>query len=488
MLFFIHLNIGKRLKFLSNYFVNPFSVIVATLFTFVNFLVILLPFYLMIIAFVFSDKVALHSSNNIFIYATICMFIFTIIYLFIDMFFGFTLKSITKDCIVIDDKDEDFKLYKEIFNETLKKFDLKDVELLLKSSDEVNAFAVFSFRKKYVIITGAMIDHISKTYTDIEAQKNALRGLIAHELSHLLNWDSLPNIILLSGQNIAYYISFILISVMNFITAILSYIPVTAILALVIRMLFLVLDWALVAIYNYILYPVYLLVERFLGRMVEYRSDYQSAQALSWEPIYACLFSLMLLNGNTYHSNFSTHPNTISRILNIYKTEKSLEIIEASFFTKYFSILFVSFFSAWVFYFSYLYFNQIEIISQSLENFIVESYYYTINSAIYLYESKLYIAVILSIIALYFMVKIFNKITLHYRIKNLSDTLNTTENTDIDFLLLYAIENNDIHSFINILKAGANINSTLFEQTIDDFTKQVNPKFATYITTIKDKD
>ena len=476
------------MRILSNYFVNPFSVVVATVFTFVNFLVILLPFYLLLIAFVFSDKAAVHSSNNIFLYIMICMFIFTIIYLFVDMFFGFTLKNITDDCLVIEDDDKDFKLYKQVFNETLEKFDLKNVQLLLKDSTEVNAFAVFSFRKKYVIITGAMIDHISKTYTDVESQKSALRGLIAHELSHLLNWDSLPNIILLSGHSVAFYLSLTLTTIMNFVTTILSYIPVTTIFALIFRFLFFVLDWSLVAFYNFILYPAYLLVERFLGRMVEYRSDYQSAQALSWEPMYACLFSLMMLDGNTYHSNFSTHPNTISRILNIYKTEKSLEIIEASFFTKYFSILFVSFLSAWVFYFSYLYFDQIEIISQSLENFIVKSYYYTINSAIYLYESKLYIAVILTIIALYFMVKILNKITLHYRIKNLSDTLNTSENTDIDFLLLYAIENNDIHSFINILKAGANINTTLFEQTIDDFTKQVNPKFSTYITTIKDKD
>ena len=476
------------MKFLSNYFVNPFSVIIATVFTFINFLVILLPFYLLIIPLILQDKEAINFSANMFVYIMIFMFIFTIIYLFVDMFFGFTLKNITQDCILIEDDDKDFKLYKQVFNETLEKFDLKNVELLLKSSDEVNAFAIFSFRKKYVIITSAMIDHISNTYSNLEEQKNALRGLIAHELSHLLNWDSLPNIILLSGQNVAYYLSLTLTTIMDFIITIFSYIPVTAIFALIFRLLFLGLNWALVSFYNFILYPIYLFIERFLGRLVEYRSDYQSAQALSWEPMYACLYSLMMLDGNTYHSNFSTHPNTISRILNIYKAEKSLEIIEASFFTKYFSILFVSFFSAWIFYFSYLYFDQIEIISQLLEKFIIESYYYTINSAIYLYESKLYIVILLSIITLYFTVKIFNKVALNYKLKNLSDTLNTNENTDIDFLLLYAIENNDIHSFINILKAGANINSTLFKQSIDDFIKETNPKFATYITTIKEKN
>ena len=42
--------------------------------------------------------------------------------------------------------------------------------------------------------------------------------MIAHELSHLLNLDSLPNLILLSGQNIANYISKGLNLVLTYIT------------------------------------------------------------------------------------------------------------------------------------------------------------------------------------------------------------------------------------------------------------------------------
>lgn len=474
------------MKFLSNYFVNPFSVIVATIFTFANFLVILLPFYLLIIAFVFSDKQALQLSNNAFIYIMIFMFIFTIIYLFVDMLFGFTLKSFTKDCVNVN-SSEDFIVYKEIFDETLKKFDIKNVDLLLSNSEEINAYAIFSFRKKCVIVTAAMLEHIYKTFEDEKSQKDAIQGLIAHELSHLLNWDSLPNIILLSGQNVAYYLSRALNFVVDIVTIVLSFIPITAIFAVIFKLLFTFLDRLLLAFYNYILYPAYLIVERFLGRLVEYRSDYQSAQALSWQPIYNCLLSLMHLNGNTYHSSFSTHPNTISRILNIYKTEKSLEIIEASFFTKYFSILLVSLFSIWIFYISYKYFNQIEEITQALTIFMQNSYDLTINLFVYLYKSKLYIALILSMIVLYYMIKIFKKVSISRTLENLSDTLNTSENTNIDFLLLFAIENNDIHSFINILKSGANINSTLFDRTIDDFTKEVNPNFMNYIIKIKDK-
>ena len=109
------------MKFLSNYFVNPFSVIIATVFTFINFLVILLPFYLLIIPLILQDKEAINFSANMFVYIMIFMFIFTIIYLFVDMFFGFTLKNITQDCILIEDDDKDFKLYKQVFNETLEK-------------------------------------------------------------------------------------------------------------------------------------------------------------------------------------------------------------------------------------------------------------------------------------------------------------------------------------------------------------------------------
>lgn len=476
------------MKILANYLVNPLSVIIATLFTFINFLVILLPFYLSIIFFMLAakDNQAVVSSNNIFIYSLLFMFMLTIIYLYLDLFFGFTVKSIIKDCVDINSLDaEDVAIHKELFEEVLKEFDMDNVNFLFQVNDEVNAYAISTLRKKYIIVTTGMIEHIENSFSDLEEQKLAIKGLIAHELSHLLNLDSLPNLILLSGQNIANYISKGLNAIVTFVTLILAYIPVTAILSLIITIIFNLLTKALDMVYIYILHPSYLIVERFLGRLNEYRSDYQSAEALSWEPIYFCLSSIIRLSGNTYNSNFSTHPSTISRILLIYKVEKTELNIKASFFSKYFSLLLLGVFSIGLFYFS---FNNIETInnfSKSLISSLSLSYENTINFFIYIYESNLYIPIIGSIFIFILAMKITKKLVLARKIVKISKDINSTENTKIDFLLYYAIENNDIHSFLNILKYGANINTTLFEKDIETFSSEVNPEFIKHIHKIK---
>ncbi len=474
------------MRILANYFVNPLSVIIATLFTFINFLVILLPFYLLLIFFMTAaeDTQAVASSNNVFIYTLLFMFMLTIIYLYLDLIFGFTVKSIIKDCVDINSLD-DTDLHKELFEDVLKEFDMEDVHFLFQANDEINAYAISTLRKEYVIVTTGMLEHIENSFSNPQEQKQALKGMIAHELSHLLNLDSLPNLILLSGQNIANYISKGLNLVLTYIALILSYIPATAIFALIFTVIFNLLTKGLDMVYIYILHPSYLFIERFLGRLNEYRSDYQSAEALSWKPIYFCLSSLIKLSGNTYHSNFSTHPNTISRMLLIYKVEKTELNITASFFSKYFSLLLLGIFSIALFYFS---FNNIETINNFSKTIIISStqfYEDTINFFIYIYKSYLYIPIIASIFIFALIIKIIKRVALARKIYKISENINTTQNTEIDFLLYYAVENNDIHSFLNILKYGANINSTLFEKDIELFSKEVNPEFIKHIHKIK---
>ena len=362
---------------------------------------------------------------------------------------------------------------------------MDDVKFLLQESEVINAYAVLTLRKKYVVVTTAMLNHITNSFTNEEEKKLAIKGMIAHELSHLLNWDSLPNLILLSGQNIAYYLSTALNYVLNIIIIILAYIPVTAILSLVVSIAFNLLQNGLNLVYNRILHPTYLLVERFLGRLNEYRSDYQSAEALSWKPMHLCLYSLLLLDGNTYHSNFSTHPNTISRVLYIYKVERTPINIKASFFSKYFSILLLALISISIFYFTYKYFDRISEISISVENYLIQSYDYSKNFLIYLYDSNLYIFIFIAIIPFYLIYKISKKVILEQKIKRVIKSINKNENTDIDFLLYFAIQNNDLHSFLNILIYGANINTTGFEKTIEIFTQEVNPEFMKHINKVK---
>lgn len=467
------------MKILSNYLANPISVIIATLFTFVNFLVILLPFHITLIFFL--DKQSnLDLSNNIFIYTMIFMFIFTLIYLCLDFYYGFTIKSIIKDCKDISTIKE-LSLENRLFLETLKKFELSNVSFLLQRSEEVNAFAVLSLRKKYVIITTAMIEHISKSFDTQEAKEKALQGLIAHELSHLLNWDSLPNLILLSGQFVAVFLSNILTFVSTIVIKIISMIPIVSIFAIGVTYIFLFLQFALNMIYTFILHPLYLLVERFLGRVIEHRSDYQSAKAMSWEPMYLCLTALLYLQGNTFNSSFSTHPSTISRILHIYKVEKSSQNIEVSFFSKYFSLIIIFASLVLTIYFLVMNFNEINYLS---EKFI--SYFHQIKSFIfYIHETNLYLPIVIYSIGTLLIILLYKKLSLTIKKFSVSKNLNKSVDTDIDFLLLYAIENNNLNEFLDILKSGANIEVNFSGKNIEAFAQEVNPKFLKHIEKIK---
>ena len=68
-----------------------------------------------------------------------------------------------------------------------------------------------------------------------------------------------------------------------------------------------------------------------------------------------------------------------------------------------------------------------------------------------------------------------------FSVKNTRKILNTTENTPIDILLFFAIENNDKKAFLQILNKGANLNTDKFENSIMKFAEINNPKFYKFI-------
>jgi hypothetical protein len=215
--------------------------------------------------------------------------------------------------------------------------------------------------------------------------------------------------------------------------------------------------------------------------------------------MYLILYSLLSLDGNTYHSPFSTHPNTISRILNIYNIKNSKKRISVNFISKYFGIFILSMISLFLVYFyiykSYKllqYINYIKIEFNTLTNIVIEQVFrmkkvFTnildlnmsmINFLPREYENYFILfALLIFLLFCLFLKQLFLKI----RINLIKNKINKEFNTVLDTLLLYAILNNDIKSFIKILKYGANIKSTYFRDDIIDFTKQNNPKFLKYL-------
>ena len=103
----------------------------------------------------------------------------------------------------------------------------------------------------------------------------------------------------------------------------------------------------------------------------------------------------------------------------------------------------------------------------------------------YIHETKLYLPIVVAIIAAFLTFYILKKISLFVKKIYVSKNLNRTQNTPIDFLLLYAIKDNDLNAFLNILKSGANIDVVFDGHNLETYTFNVNPKFLKHIEKIK---
>lgn len=489
------------MRIILNFSINPLLSIFATFLTFIHFMIVAIPFYMAIIPLIkyVKENNIIYLPNDLFTYIIIGMFSISIIYLLIDLIFGFTVEQVIQNTKEIK-KLNNFKLEQELFEEVIEKFDIKNVKFMIEESNEINAYTVASFRKKYVVITTSILKHILNSFETEEERKDALKGLIGHELSHLINWDFLPNLILISGENVSIHVQKFFSLFLNVLIVLFRIIPILgAFLSLITVYTYNFLSYFMTYSYKLLIRPTYNLFERFLSRRIEYRCDYQSAQALNWQSMYLILYSLLSLDGNTYHSPFSTHPNTISRILNIYNIKNSKKRISVNFISKYFGIFILSMISLFLVYFyiykSYKllqYINYIKIEFNTLTNIVIEQVFrmkkvFTnildlnmsmINFLPREYENYFILfALLIFLLFCLFLKQLFLKI----RINLIKNKINKEFNTVLDTLLLYAILNNDIKSFIKILKYGANIKSTYFRDDIIDFTKQNNPKFLKYL-------
>ena len=169
-----------------------------------------------------------------------------------------------------------------------------NVKFMIEESNEINAYAVASFRKKYVVITTSILKHILNSFETEEERKDALKGLIGHELSHLINWDFLPNLILISGENVSIHVQKFFSLFLNVLIVLFRIIPILgAFLSLITVYTYNFLSYFMTYSYKLLIRPTYNLFERFLSRRIEYRCDYQSAQALNWQSMYLILYSLL---------------------------------------------------------------------------------------------------------------------------------------------------------------------------------------------------
>lgn len=285
-----------------------------------------------------KDKVSYGILFLLFLISFLMLF-----YLFLDFLFGFSYRSSLKNCTPYQ-KIKDYEFLTEIFNQAKDKFGQRGVKLYIKNSDEINAFAVSSVGGKAVVLTRGLINHYLVECQDPQMFLYALRSVIGHEMSHLINKDFLPTFLIIVNQKITNFISSLLFISLSILVKMLNYIPYGGrASARGISESYTILNFIITAFNRFVVFNVYQFVRYFISRSIEYRCDKQSAKAFGGQNM---ALALSMLGDNGYFTLFSSHPRTKKRIKKVEKVESATGKIRPGFFdslSNFFSIFFLMF-------------------------------------------------------------------------------------------------------------------------------------------------
>lgn len=317
---------------------KPLSLILVYILTISNFLILALPLLLAIFPFMHIDGnhivIAKYISFNPKIAVLLLVFIISFLmlcYLFLDFLFGFSVRLSLKGCTRYD-KLKDYEYLDEIFNQVKNKFGESSVKLYINNSKEVNAFAVGSFGRKIIVITSGLIEHYALNTNSDQEFLVGIQSILGHEMSHLINKDFLPGLLLITNQKVTNFVSGILMMLFKLTMQIATYLRIhnrmttTTILAI-----YNISDWILTFFNRYVIYNLYQFLRNILSRSIEYRADRQSAKAFGGINM---AFALSLLGKSGYFTLFSTHPTTQSRIKKVEVIEEKNAIIRAGLVSK----------------------------------------------------------------------------------------------------------------------------------------------------------
>lgn len=319
-------------------FSKPLSLVLVYILTIFNFLILTLPFLAAIFPFIhiegnnvvfakyitFNPRLAALSLIFIISFLMIC-------YLFLDFIFGFSVRSSLKDCKPYE-KAGNYGFLEDIFNQVKQKFANRSAKLYIKSSDEINAFAVGGMSKKAIVLSSGLIEHYA-THTENDSQfLLALRSILGHEMSHLVNKDFLPGLLIIINQRVTNFISSVLMMLFKITIQFATYFRVhNKRAAMIMLTIYNIFDWLLNCFNRYFVGSLYNFLRNFLGRAVEYRCDRQSAKAFGGINM---AFALSLLGKSGYFTLFSTHPATARRIKRVEIVEEKNAIIRPSLLSR----------------------------------------------------------------------------------------------------------------------------------------------------------
>jgi hypothetical protein len=233
----------------------------------------------------------------------------------LDLMYSLTVKSAGKEEISFDiHKLPQMMWVSEIMWEVSDIFDT-DISLYLEKSSKLRIYSMGSIKTKRVFISLGLITYLSSKAHDDKERNRIIGALIAGEISHLLNYDYLPMMILKGSNKIAKFLCTLatipirILFIPMFLTPIIKYgmIYVMNFFTTIINSIDKILYKSMLSVYNSIRYQIF-------EKNVEYRSDYQIAQIANKEVL---IMVLAILKKLTYNDDYYCHTMAIERIKKI---------------------------------------------------------------------------------------------------------------------------------------------------------------------------
>ena len=308
----------------------------------INFVIILSPLLLLIIPIMISQSEYIKSDSTLTVVLMMffIMSIVMIIIILLDYLFGFSSKHFLKGTKEYT-KLKDYDIFEETFEDIKLQFNKRNVKLLISSSDDANAFAVGNMGKQYIVLTKGLITTYLMQMKGKEYFLNSIKCVIGHEMSHLINRDYLPALLLQINEEATGFVSKIIFVFFNIFINILQYVPfIGRILASLIKNIYNFLDFLISFFYDYVILSIYKFVQLKISREREYRCDMQSAQASGGKLMATALSAL---GENGYMTIFSSHPKTASRIQRVSNVEKIYTIIKPQKGNSIINFIFIAF-------------------------------------------------------------------------------------------------------------------------------------------------
>jgi Zn-dependent protease with chaperone function len=286
------------------------------------------------IILIFNDFF-LKAGKDFFLLFIAFICVFTLIYMFFDMLFGFTAKFLNRRCRHISQMTA-IPRHKDImhsFEWLKKKFDMERSVLLIDTDgDIINAYAIGGSNNQTVTLTLGLIFEIHRTYEDEDMYVRAVEGVIGHELSHLANKDFLPGLLTASSYRVNDFVANMVRIVLIVLANVLLFIPFIGwYIKLFIYKTYSLVSWLCGLFLRYAYMPIHGFLMKWFGRAIEYRCDKDSAKVVGG---YSMVLGLAALGKGSYFSVFSTHPRTKSRIKKVENVRPTGEGIKPSIFNS----------------------------------------------------------------------------------------------------------------------------------------------------------